>query len=260
MATYGFDAAWERERDRLRMAEALFDPSTIRRLEAIGVGPGWRCVEVGAGAGSIAAWLAERVAPDGHVLATDIDIRFVEGLAGPVHHVRRHDITVDELPVAAFELAHARLVLQHLRERERAVKAMAASLVPGGWLLVEELDFVTSQASYPEGGEDFERVERAVHHLLTATGFQADCGRRLPAMLRAAGLEEVENEGSLAVVEGGSPGALWQRMSFEALTPRLVEARLVTRREVKRAMALLEDPDFSLMMPVLVGCRGRRPG
>jgi SAM-dependent methyltransferase len=261
MAIYGFDAAWERERDRLRLAEAVFDPSTIHRLTSIGVSPGWRCLEVGAGVGSIATWLARMVAPSGHVVATDIDTRFLEDLrAEPGIEVRRHDITADDLPASAFDLAHARLVLQHLGERKRAIEKMADAIVPGGWLVVEELDFVTSSASYPEGGRDFERVERAVHQLLAATGFEPDFGRRLPAELREAGLVEVENDGSLSVVGGGSPGALWQRMTFEALGPRLIQAGLVGKREVKRAMALLEDPAFSLMMPVLMCARGRRPG
>jgi SAM-dependent methyltransferase len=259
MAVYGFDAAWERERDRLRMAEAVFDPSTTHHLTSIGVGPGWRCLEVGAGAGSIAVWLAEAVAPTGRVLATDIDPRFLADLKEPGLEVLRHDITADQLPDEAFDLAHARLVLQHLRDRERAVERMVAAVAPGGWVLLEELDFVTSSASYPESGRDFERVERAVHRLLADTGFEPDFGRHLPALLQDAGLVDVENEGSLSVVAGGSPGALWQRMTFETLTPRLLERGLVSKRELKGAMVLLENPAFSLMMPVLMAARGRKP-
>jgi SAM-dependent methyltransferase len=200
------------------------------------------------------------VAPDGQVVATDIDTRFLEALKDPGIEVRRHDITTDELPAAAFDVAHARLVLQHLGERQGAVERMVGAVVPGGWVLVEELDFVTSSASYPEGGRDFERVERAVHSLLAPTGFEPDFGRRLPALLEEAGLADVENDGSLSVVAGGSPGALWQRMTFEALRPRLIEAGLVSKRELKGAMALLEDPAFSLIMPVLMAARGRKPG
>jgi hypothetical protein len=45
------------------------------------VGPGWRCLEVGSGGGSIAAWLCDRVGPDGSVLATDLDIEeLLEGV------------------------------------------------------------------------------------------------------------------------------------------------------------------------------------
>lgn len=57
--------------------EATFDPSTIGYLTGVGVTAGWACWEIGAGGGSIARWLAERVGPTGSVLATDIDPRFI---------------------------------------------------------------------------------------------------------------------------------------------------------------------------------------
>jgi hypothetical protein len=70
---YVFDnAAEEQTRERFATLPRLYDPGTIRHLEALGVGAGWRCLEVGAGGGSVARWLAERVGPIGRVLATDI--------------------------------------------------------------------------------------------------------------------------------------------------------------------------------------------
>ena len=82
MSSYIFDnAAEEPTTQRFASLEALYDPRTIRFLEATGVGPGWRCLEVGGGSGSIAAWLADRVGGAGHVLVTDIDPRFLAGLA-----------------------------------------------------------------------------------------------------------------------------------------------------------------------------------
>jgi hypothetical protein len=55
MAHYHFDHEWHQERERLASLEQFEDPGTIRHLEALGFGPGWRCLEVGAGGGSIAA-------------------------------------------------------------------------------------------------------------------------------------------------------------------------------------------------------------
>jgi hypothetical protein len=60
------------ERARLRNLEAWLDPITVEHLEATGIAAGWRCLEVGAGGGSIARWLSERVAPSGSLVATDI--------------------------------------------------------------------------------------------------------------------------------------------------------------------------------------------
>lgn len=71
MSTYLFDQAWRQEHDRLHALEALFDDASAHHLARLGVGPGWRCLEVGAGAGGVARWLADRVGPSGQVLATD---------------------------------------------------------------------------------------------------------------------------------------------------------------------------------------------
>ena len=90
------------------MLESLFDPGTIRHLEALGVGPGRRCLELGAGGGSIAAWMAAR---GGAVVATDLDVTFLEDLAGPNLEVHRHDVEAGDPPAGPFDLVHLRFVL-----------------------------------------------------------------------------------------------------------------------------------------------------
>jgi hypothetical protein len=72
MTNYIFDNAGAQVGQRFASLQTLHDPWTIRYLEATGIGPGWHCWEVGAGGGSIAAWLGERCGPTGYVLATDI--------------------------------------------------------------------------------------------------------------------------------------------------------------------------------------------
>src|SRR5437660_4720475 len=114
MTGYVYDQGWDQERSRLAGIEALWDPGTEALLTALGVGPGWACLEVGAGGGSIVAWLCGKVGEEGKVVATDIDPRFVEPLEFPQLDVRRHDVTSDPLPDAAFDLVHSRLLLEHL--------------------------------------------------------------------------------------------------------------------------------------------------
>jgi tRNA A58 N-methylase Trm61 len=55
----------EVEFNRLTLQASIIDPVTTRHLETIGVAEGWKCLEVGAGAGSIAQWLSKRVGPSG---------------------------------------------------------------------------------------------------------------------------------------------------------------------------------------------------
>jgi 2-polyprenyl-3-methyl-5-hydroxy-6-metoxy-1,4-benzoquinol methylase len=66
------------EDDRLGLLEDIFDPLSRQRREL--VQPGWRCLEIGAGRGSMAVWLAERVGESGQVVATDIDVTYLKRL------------------------------------------------------------------------------------------------------------------------------------------------------------------------------------
>ena len=95
-------------------------------------------MDVGAGAGSIVRWLSNRVGPTGHVVAADMDTRFLTDLTGDNVEVRRLDITQDELEADTYDLIHARAMLMHLDDPAEVVRRMARALAPGGWLLVED--------------------------------------------------------------------------------------------------------------------------
>lgn len=86
----------EVEFERQKIQAAVYDPVTIRRLEVTGVTNGWRCLEAGAGIGSVAQWLSTRVGPTGKVVATDIELRFLGRKSVPNLEVRQHDILKDE--------------------------------------------------------------------------------------------------------------------------------------------------------------------
>ncbi len=139
---YIFDTAWQAELERLRALETIWDGYSRHNLEATGLATGWRCLEVGAGAGSIARWLCDRVGAQGSVVATDTDVRFLDSAQSNLE-VRRHDITRDELETAAYDLVHTRLLLEHLPQHEVALDRMIAALKPGGWLVIEEFDHVS---------------------------------------------------------------------------------------------------------------------
>src|SRR5437763_1143496 len=93
------------EDERLEILQALYDPGSRARRSM--VQPGWRCLEMGAGRGSVAAWLAEQVGSSGEVVATDVDTRYLERLDVPNLRVVRHDILadpLDELEPGSFDL------------------------------------------------------------------------------------------------------------------------------------------------------------
>src|ERR1700683_5653283 len=154
-AGYGLDDAWRNALARLISLEQWLYPATIRHLRARGVGAGWRCLEVGAGAGSVARWLCGQVCPGGEVVAPDIDTRFLDSRSEANLRVLRHDITADNLPHGAFDLVHCRLVLAHLPDRHAVLSKLGGALKPGGQLVAEEMDFVSVVADADEpGGPD----------------------------------------------------------------------------------------------------------
>jgi len=108
----------------------LFDPVTFRHVDRLGIGPGRRCWEVGAGGPTVPEGLARRGAD---VLATDLDTSWLPA-DGP-YEVRRHDLAADPPPDGGFDLVHARLVLVHLPARAAALATLVDALRPGGYLL-----------------------------------------------------------------------------------------------------------------------------
>src|SRR4051812_22766239 len=219
---YLLDNAAPQARDRFDALTTIFDPGTRRHLEALGITEGSRCLEIGAGGGSIARWMADRVGAHGHVLATDIDPRHlaIDGRANL--DVRRHDVAIDPLPASAFDLIHARLVVMHLPDAHGALTRMVGALAPGGRILLEDFDA-------PFGAHhQMLRTTVAVRHVLANGGVDVDGGRTLAARLRAHGLDDVSAEARAFLWTGGSPGAMLMRANFEQLRERILGSGLLT--------------------------------
>jgi SAM-dependent methyltransferase len=244
------DPGWE---ERMSLGEELFDPPTIDYLERIGVAPGWHVLEVGAGRGSIAAWLAERVGPGGRAVATDTDTRDLEPLAGADLEMLRHDVLADDFPDASFDLVHCRGVLVHLSDPELALERMVRWLRPGGTLLTEEpWHDVCLLSPGPV-------VSRAPEGLWKNVGMDTGFARRMPEALRAAGLEGIEAEAKLTFFPGGSKLASYYRFILRGATVPLVASGELDRGEVERMTSRFDDPDWSdCGWPRIVGW-GRKP-
>ena len=258
---YTLDNAWVQERERLRLRETVHDPESIRDLERLGVAEGWHCLEVGAGSGSIAEWLCQKVGSGGHVLATDIDTRFLDVLAYPNLEVRRHNIADEALPVGAFDLVHTRAVLIHLTERDRALRSMVGALKPGGWLLVEESDLVSCLPDPRMPHADlYSRAVAAFNQVIQAGGGDVYYGRRVYADAVAAGLIDVDAVGRVEMFRSRTPLSQFWQLTFAQLRGRIVGAGLLTDDEMEQFLALHDDAGFYAMSHIVMKVRGRKPG
>jgi SAM-dependent methyltransferase len=249
---YIYDQGFSEERTRLAGIESLWDPGSRALLEALGVSEGRRCLEVGAGGGSMVEWMAERGAT---VLAIDIDTRFIEPLASEAIEVRRVDIRTDPLPSGEFDLVHARLVLEHLTERRKILDRLVAALRPGGWLVIEDYDW--TGFGFEDADPQFEHVTEAVFTLMQQAGFEPRYGRRVVADMAAAGLADVRGEGRALVIDSRSPGFDFFRLSFESLRDAVVDAGLLSREDADAAAAHFAE-DRRVLTPMMMAGIGRR--
>jgi SAM-dependent methyltransferase len=264
--SYVYSQSWEQERGRLAGLSAQFDPGTLRHLRTIGVQAGWHCWEVGAGAGSIAAWLADEVGEQGRVVVSDIDTRFVDELAGGHVEVLQHDVTGEDLPDGDFDLVHARAVLEHLPSRGRTLRRLVGRLRPGGVLFVEDVVFgggqlaLVTPMTFPAAAAGLlNRVLEAVAGAFRAVGADPEYGILLPERLIDAGLQDVQAELSTMLVRGGTPEAQFYRLSLAQVAERLVAAGTLDEGDRETLDQLLSHEDTHWPSLGMMSAWGRRP-
>ncbi|MDO9280489.1 MAG: methyltransferase domain-containing protein [Pseudomonadota bacterium] len=115
-------------------------PATEVTMEAAGVGPGARVLDVAAGAGEQTLVAARLAGPTGYVLATDISptiLRYAKAAAEKAGLANvetceldgeRHDL----LPAASFDAAISRVGLIYFPDQQRALAGIRHALRPGG--------------------------------------------------------------------------------------------------------------------------------
>ncbi|MFJ2032845.1 class I SAM-dependent methyltransferase [Streptosporangium sp. NPDC087985] len=257
---YVFDNDGAHSADQHRYLAELLDPLTFERLGQTGVTDGWNCLEVGAGGGSVALWLAERVAPTGRVLATDIKPGLIP--ARPGLTVARHDIVNDPLPSGAFDLIHARLVLSHLPERQRVLERLRAALRPGGRLQIDEVDishWSPLLTSDRRARELYETYIAAMARVLGAAGSDPTWGGSVAQAMSEAGLVDVDPVCRIEVWGPGSAGIGLLTSNSLHLERHFLEAGM-TRPQLGDVRAVMADPGFRAISFTVHSVLARRPG
>jgi SAM-dependent methyltransferase len=256
---YQFDHQWEKERLRLAALERAFDPCSQRSILAIDAQRGWRCLEVGGGGGSMAEWLCRVIAPDGVVVATDLETGFLEAIGAPNLEVRQHDIVNDPLEEGGFDLVHSRAVLDHLPERDAVLGRLLRALRPGGWLTLDGADFSSVHAvGIPtRDALFFDESFAKVIQVSRGIGMDPAYGRRLGSLFREAGLVNVVNEGTVVEWAHDDPLALFFSMTFERLRPAVVEQGVLSTLEHGRLVAMMTSPGFHAISNTVFTARGQ---
>lgn len=257
--TYVYDQGWEKEKARLGALGLLFDSGTTRHIHDLGIAEGWSVLEVGAGSGTLAGWFRHRVDDAGRVVFTDLDVRHLGPAADMGVEVLQHDILVGPPEVEAFDLVHARAVVEWIADRKQALASMVGALRPGGWLLIEDVDFITAGCAHP-GSTLRQRVADAMAQLASMCGADLNLGRRLVPLLDEAGLENVHAEGRAPVQRNGDATCACQVLTLEQIGSTLVEAGLLSEQEVEEVQLEVSTSDNGVgFPPMMVAAWGRKP-
>jgi SAM-dependent methyltransferase len=184
------------ERQRLVRQAKIFAAEASWLLDQAGIKPGWRVVDVGCGPVGIMDQLCDRVGPVGETVGVDNEARMIamaRSVAAELHLTNlalvEAEATDTGLEQASFDFAHARLLLVNVPAPERVVAELAALVRPGGVVALQELDWGSWVCQPPHPAWD--RLRDALRDFRARRGLDVYMGRRLPGLLRGAGLAEV---------------------------------------------------------------------
>jgi SAM-dependent methyltransferase len=177
----------------------LLEPEARWLLAQIGVGPAWRTADIGCGPLGILNLLAEAAGPGGEVLGLERDPKMLalgkqELSAHALKSVKlvEGDARRTGLPQSHFDLAHARLLLVNLPEPAQVVAEMASIVSPGGWVALEEVDWISWTCDPPHPA--WTRLIDLNAEVWRSKGLDVYMGRRLPRLLREAGMVDIQHK------------------------------------------------------------------
>jgi 2-polyprenyl-3-methyl-5-hydroxy-6-metoxy-1,4-benzoquinol methylase len=227
------------EGERLALMSELLDPMHRRYLQLLDVvKPGARTLEVGCGNGSISAWLARQIAPDGRAVAVDLDLSLVD-VHLPNLELRKVDIMRSPVERGSFDLVTARAVLHHVIDAEKAMANLVAGLRPGGAVLLIEPDFLRVTIAEPpevrafwSGWLAWSRERRIDYQI----------GRTLAPRLAALGLEKIGGTAETAIYNGTSPWADYWTQTIRELHQDMTGSGKLSDMLVDTFLAYCADP------------------
>ncbi|MET9604211.1 class I SAM-dependent methyltransferase [Streptomyces sp. NPDC006512] len=245
------------EEGRIDLGALAYDDVTLARLRELGAGPGWECLELGAGTGSVARRLL-REARVSSVLAVDRDVRFLAARPEPGLGVLEADVLDPGFDPGRFRLVHARFVLMHLPGRERLISRLAGLLVPGGVLVLGDAVDVTGGAAPTT---PYALAMRAMWQGLRETiGTDVSWTPHYPHLLRAAGLADVAAEVRVPPLVPGSPISRFWADTWDRARAAMTATGLVDDAGIDAAVRYLDSPDCADLSPGLITAWGRRAG
>ena len=231
-------------KERLDLLARVMLPTTTQLLNRAGLIKGMKCLDIGCGGGHVAILMAGIVGPEGFVIGTDRDREILELARGDAEAAKVTNVTFQQLDACAsswhdeFNVAYARFLLSHLNEPEKCLAAMLEACLPGGTTVIEDTDFAGSFC-YPTCAA-YERYKELYQDLVRLRGGDSNIGPKLPAMLRRAGIRDIElNVIQPAHMDG--EGKLMAPLTMSRISDALTTEGLATESEAQQVLTELND-------------------
>jgi SAM-dependent methyltransferase len=252
-------------KERLDVLARVLLPTTTQLFDRAGLIRGMKCLDVGCGGGHVAMLIAGIVGPEGLVIATDTDPEILALAREDAEAAKIINVKFQQLDACAspshkeFDLAYARFLLSHLHEPGNCLAAMVEACVPRGTIVIEDTDFAGSFC-YPTCAA-YERYKKLYQELIQLRGGDPNIGPKLPAMLRSAGIREIElNVIQPAHIRG--EGKLMAPLTMARISDELTTEGLATDDEVQQVLTELDrvaaDGETVISLPRIFQVWGKR--
>jgi|SRR5665213_215187 len=255
------------ERDRLLAQAKQYEPSANWLLDQIGIQPGWRAVDIGCGPIGILNLLSQRVGPRGSVVGLEREQRFVEMARVEIAKLGLGNVTMVKadalntgLEKISFDLVHERLVMINVSAREVFLSEMLSLLRPGGTVVLEDVDNVSwlCQPAHPS----WDILLNAFHTAFHAGGGDGFVGRRLPVLLRAAGVQNIQIKVTVETPILGDYRRTHLISLIDSVRDKIIARGLLKETELNEHREALtrhlNDPATTVIDKLLVQCWGQK--
>ena len=244
MSVYVFDKnLGDRELRRLRMIEVARDPSSIQLLRRTGIQTGWKCLEIGPGAGSMLGWIGKKVGKSGLVIGVDKKPVYLRKFSTPPYDIRDGDFLQVEID-RPLDLVYGRYFLIHNRNTMEYIKKLHGLLRSGGYAVLEEPDFTSAKLLDNHSNTSQHRVNSAICKMFVDYGLDPAYGLRLPQNLRTAGFQIVEIHSTIHLCEGESPIANLMAESALVLNQEYQKTGQATAEDIQQYVANAHDREY----------------
>jgi ubiquinone/menaquinone biosynthesis C-methylase UbiE len=251
----------------LRQAEELLPDSTAL-LDRVGLRPGDSAIDLGCGPRGVLDLMAERVAPGGRVVGLDADAahvamasEFVASRGLSDVEIVRGDARHTGLESDSFDLVHGRTLLITVPQPAEVLREMVRLARPGGWVAGLEPD-TQNAICYPPHPA-FDRLCEIFTTAFSRNGADPHFGRRMAALYRQAGLDNVTVEARAGVYPAGHSRRTIRADLVRSMRPQIIELGLADEQELDELDAAarqhFEDPDVLVMPSLTFLAWGRKP-